>query len=69
MLFYPFASKTFDWWNILGGVYKLRERQTRGLQPADDDHIDEYSTPESGRNLLSDSGFSSTLEIDSDPDW
>jgi len=55
--------------NESGGVYKLRERQTRGLQPADDDHIDEYSTPESGRNLLSDSGFSSTLEIDSDPDW
>merc|ERR1719414_2318726 len=57
--------------NESGGVYKLRERQTRGLQPADEDHmhIDEYSTPESGRNLLSDSGFSSTLEIDSDPDW
>jgi len=55
--------------NESGGVYKLRERQTRGLRPADDDHIDEYSTPESGRNPLSDSGFSSTLEIDSDPDW
>jgi len=55
--------------NESGGVYKLRERQTRGLQPADDDHFDEYSTPESGRNPLSDSGFSSTLEIDSDPDW
>jgi len=56
--------------NESGGVYKLRERQTRGLRPVqDDDHIDEYSTPESGRNPLSDSGFSSTLEIDSDPDW
>jgi len=56
--------------NESGGVYKLRERQTRGLRPAqDDDHFDEYSTPESGRNPLSDSGFSSTLEIDSDPDW
>ena len=61
--------RLIDELNILGEVYKLRERQTRGLRQADDDHIDEYSTPESGRNPLSDSGFSSTLEIDSDPDW
>jgi len=62
--------------NESGGVYKLRERQTEGSRkapevpmPANDDDIDKYCTPENYRNPLSDSGFSSSLEIDSDPDW
>jgi len=64
--------------NESGGVYKLRERQTEGSRkapevptPVNDDEIHKYCTPENYRNPLSgsDSGFSSSLELDSDPDW
>jgi len=67
--------------NESGGVYKLRERPSESLRktraydatgPTIDDYVEQFCTPESCKTSLNDShdsGFSSSLEIGSDPDW
>jgi len=62
--------------NESGGVYKLRERQTERSSkiqeapaPSVDGRHEKFYTPENYKFALTDSGFSSSLEIDSDPDW